>query len=999
MVRRRSRRRALICALGAVALAAAALTAAVSHTRDTSEELFRQEKPFPWSARVTFPGPPSARPGGDLTVGFSLAADLRAYQPRYGTFTHLIVALTGELQHDRQGRYRTGRASGAVSTNFTVAGVPVEYFDGWPRVGKLHGRHRSTLEATRSFALSGDLARVFRLKGKLTARLPASIPHGHYRTQLFVLVKIKGVAEPVHLAAFSDNWNEAQHMVLPLVRVGDPAEPRLPWTILSQVRYRGQAGVLSDEDRRYVGLVPRAGFYSMFIIRPGRYRVSPDLPTFYPRRNMPFIAGGDVVIPEFLHNYLRPDAGQVSLKVRGPDGETVDAGVRRVAHSGETLLRGGGFEVDMTRTGRYRLFLDGHMEEKYGRRFTGGGTYTVHVARPLSFSTSCKPGTSFLVGGAYPPKVNVNPPFPATVEVRVDYYPNSDPARKRTWQATGRANRFGHFVPHGKAPMRFDEPGEYHSRVVARYTDARGQLWMAEQSSTGVIAPRTQRTVRLHGTRSFPYGLRTSDDYNGGVKRFRGRQDMSTSFLPQNPTMLPDPYAPYDTRDTLFVATGGYHESLVEPHFSMDVRVPALRARLQRAYRVPSFLVPPMYQPSRGAWRFLRNVVQLSTDSGGWFPADAAHADELPVLPVAGKEQLHPFAHPQRNSVEAYTIMGIFRPGVPVMTAVHQRDALGLYWLTSPNQFGHHFNNGPNGDLPGDLYRVQAGLVLMDRVTGKNHYDAYSATIAVTPPGVAGTSIRPPGERPLVVAAGRRHRLFLATDTHDTLEVGETLGFGGMVFPAVEAAVTWTVTTPHGRTVVARGRADRLGIARGHATVPVDRPGLYRVKVGVRHGELTGDIVGTVNGSYFVCAVKKDNPTLLAASLKPVTTVGPRQGLRIPLTWPAGLKDVTLHWGVLMPGQVLDQGRTRPKKNRHEYAFEPLHLATQFPNFDVRDFATGRWGLADTVVFQFFLEGTSPGKGRVYDSLRLVLRRDRLYNYRALMKGGPGAGHGHGVRK
>ena len=984
--RNRYRRALLRFAVAAALPLIAVLVASSSFTRDAAEEVFRREKPFPWKARVTFPRSASARPGDSLTLGFTLEADLRAHEERYGQFTHLIVALSGGLQYDRQGRFRAGRASGALSTNFTATGIPVEYFDGWPRVGKLHGRDGNTLEATHSFALgAGDLARVHRLEGKLSVELPAGMAHGHYRPQLFVLVRVKGVTEPVHLTAFSDNWNEAQHMVLPLVKVGDAATPRLPWTILSQVKYRGQAGLLSDEDRRFVGLVPRAGFYSMFIIRPGRYKIVPDFPSVFPKRNIPSIAGGDVVIPEFLHNYLRLGRGVVSLKVRGPGG-FADMGTRRLAHSDSARLEGG-FEVDMTRTGRYRLTLEGHVEEKYGRRLSGGGNYTVHVARPLSFSTSCKPGTSFLVGGAYPPKVNVNPPFPANVELKVDFYPNSDATRKRTWEARGKANRFGHFVPHGKVPMFFDEPGEYRSRVVARYTDGRGQLWMAEQSSTGVIAPRKRRTVVLHGTRSFPYGLRLGDDYNGGVKRFRDRQDMSTSFLTTSPTMLPDPYVPYDPKDTLFISTGGYNESLVEPHLSMDVKDPGLRARLLRAYRVPSFLVPPMYQPSRGKWHFLRNVVQLSTDSGGWFPADAAHADELPVLPVSGAGKLHPFAHPEHNSVEAYTILGIFRPGLPVMTSVHQRDALGLYWLTSPNSFGHHFNNGPNGDLPGDLYRVQAGLVLKDRVTGKNHYDAYSAAIAVTSPGVAGTAIRPPGERPLVTVAGRQHRIFLATDTHDTLEVGEILGLGGMVFPAVEAQVTWTITTPGGQTVVSRGRANRLGSVHGHATVPVKVPGLYRIKVGVRHGKLAGDIVGTVDGTYFVCAVAKDNPALLSTPLAAATPVVARKGLRIPLSWPARLQNVNIHWGVLMPGQVLDQGVAWPAANRHEYPFEPLHLATQFPNVDVRDFATGKWDLADTVVFQFFLEGTSAGV-RVFDSLRLVLRKDRLYNYRALMRRG-----------
>ncbi len=992
-VRWRRLRRPLLGAACVGLVAATALVAADSFTRQTGERVFRDGKPFPWEARVTMPRPLTTRPGGSLTFGFTLDADLGAHERKYGQFTHLVLALTAELKYDRQGRYRAGRASGAVSSNFTVAGIPVEYFDGWPLVGKLHGRNGSPLEAVQEFSLpAGDLARSHRFKGKLTLEAPDGVAHGYYRPQVLVFVRVKGVAEPVHLSAFADNWNEQQQMVLPLIRVGQAATPRMPWTVLSQVKYRGQAGVLSEEDRRHLGLVPRAGFYSMFIIRPGRYEVSPDMPTIFPKRSIPFIAGGDVVIPELLHNHLKLHGGRVSLKVRGPGGSS-DKGSRGLSLSMVgPQVEGGGFDVDMTRTGRYRLVLDGHLEDKYDRRFTGGGTYTVHVARPLSFSTSCKPGSSFLVGGAYPPKVNVNPPFPAQVEVKVDFYPNSDAARKRTWEARGVANRFGHFVPRGKRFLVFDEPGEYHSRVVARYTDARGQLWMAEQSSTGVVAPRRRRSVVLHGTRSFPYGLRVGDALNGGVKRFRDRQDMSTSFMTTSPTMLPDPYVPYDPRDTLFISSGGYHESLVEPHFSMDVRDRGLRQRLLQAHRVPSFLVPPMYQPSRGKWRFLRDVVQLSTDSGGWFPAGAARADELPVLPVGGASKLHPFAHPEDNTVEAYTIMGIFRPGVPVMTAVHQRDALGLYWLTSPNPFGYHFNNGPNGDLPGDLYRVQGGVVIKDRVTGKNHYDAYSAAIAVTGPGVAGTSIRPPGERPLVTVSGRQHRIFLATDTHDTLEVGERLGFGGMVFPAVEAQVTWTITTPGGQTVVARGRANRLGGVHGDRALPVTAPGLYRVRAQVRHGKLAGDIVGTVDGSYFVCVVARDAPALLTTTLGAVTAVDTKKGVRIPLTWPAGVRDAKLHWGVLMPGQVLDQGAARPAGNRHEYPFEPLQLAAQFPNFDVRDFTTGKWGMADTVVFQFFLEGSVGGR-RVFDSLRLVMRRDRIYNYRALMKPG-GAGHG-----
>ena len=954
--------------------------------------------PFTWIARIPgYDGRLRAQPGETWRLDFNLKVDLEDHEDRYGKFTHLIVAVQGERQYDETGAYCSGLSSGAVSSNFTTAGVAVEYFDGWPRVSSLHGSHGSPFEGVRSYKLdpAQPLNRQHSFKGHLDVRLPRDTPQGYYRPRVYVLVRVAGMKDPVHLAAFADNWNEARYTSLPLVSVGQPETPRMPWSILAQVRYRGQAGTLSDEARGKVALVPRTGFSNAFIIKPGRYKITPSFPTIFPRGNMPLVSGGDVVIPIMVSHHLRLNEGWVTGRMRGPTGSKY-LGMRVPTQWDNELgplLKGGGFPVDMTRTGKYVFQLRGYIKDKYSRQLNGGGTYTVHVAHPLSFSTSCKPGASFLAGDHYPAKVAINPPFAAEVTVDVIFYPNSDHSRLRVWSVTGKANRYGHFTPHGKPPLVFDQPGEYLSHVTARFTDRQGHLWMGQQSSTGVIAPKDP-TLIIHGTRTFPYGLQVRRDYNGGVKRFRDRPDLVTSFLPFTPSVLPDPYVPYDPRDTLFVPSGGYNESLVEPHFSMAAKDPRLSRRLQQANRIRSFLVPPMYQRTRGKWRFLQNVVQLSSDSGGWFPADKAHADEIPILPVSGRSW-HPFAFPMHNVVEAYTIMGVVRPGFPAMTSVYQRDAIGLYWRTSPNPFGFHFNNGPNGDLPGDVYRVQAGMVIKDKETSKNYYDAYSAAIAVTAPSKNATAILPPGERPLVSPGKLPNHLFVALDTHQALEVGETLSLGGMVFPAVKADVSWAVTTPGGQTIITRGKANRLGIVRGRPAILLKEPGLYRIKADVRHGKLRGGVVFTPDGRYWVCVLPRDNPRLLSAALKPVTRVAPFEGLPIPITWPKRLTDVRLHWGVVMPGQVLDQGVVKGSGGQFQYPFAPAQLAVQFPNFDVRNFGSGQWELADTVVFQFYLEGTDAGK-KVHDGLRLVLRGDKLYNYLALMARPPGArGHDH----
>ncbi len=553
----------------------------------------------------------------------------------------------------------------------------------------------------------------------------------------------RGVEHPVHLSMFGYDWGELPDQVLPLVSVGDPETPQMPWTILASEYQLGRSGVLPRQQKKAVGLVSRSGFPSDFILRPRTYLIKANFPTLFPRRTMAPIEGGLSVVPFEIPHTLMFDRGEVSRYVAGP-GVSKDLGTQRMSGRDMVgpLLDGGGFIVDMSKTGQYTVQMKGYIEDVLGRRFEGGGVYDITIANPITFSTSCKPGTSFLVGDKYPAKINCIPPTPADVEVVVEFFPNSNPSRKRTWIARGKAGRFGHFTPHEIAPIVFDEPGEYTSRVTAKWTDQKGHLWMGQQTSVGVVAPR-KPTLILHGTRSFPYGQRLNQEYNGAVKNFANRQDLTTSFMPFTPSMLPDPYAPYNPADTLFIPSNGYNESLVEPHLSMTLADYDLGRNLQEAYREPSFPLPPSHQSALGPWRYMRDVVQISTDSFAWFPADVAHADELPVIP-ATDGPYHPFAFPQFATVEAYTYMGVVRPGFPVMTSVYQTDAIGLYWLASPNRFGFHFNNGNNGDLSGDVYRIQAGAVLKDFTTGKNYYDAYGASISVIPSKGAATSISPP---------------------------------------------------------------------------------------------------------------------------------------------------------------------------------------------------------------------------------------------------------------
>jgi hypothetical protein len=950
--------------------------------------------PFPWKAVISnFRPSLDMQPGSTWSFDYDVQIDLRQYEKKYGKFTHLILGVLGEWRYDDEGYFRSGSTTFAISSNLTTTGIPIERFDRWPSFRLLQGKNGSPIEAIQSYPLPAgeSTARIHSLQGQMSVPIPADAPLGYYEPTFYILAKVEGVPDPVHLGIFGYEWNDwAPFATLPVIKVGEAATPRMPWSILAEQKIMGRSGVFPEEYEGHAGLCARSGFSARVILPPGKYVVSPNFPTIFPRASMAPVDGGNEVIPGQISTLIDLSKGSASCKVRGPRGEEKDYGTQDFVGPGENgpSLSGGGFFLDLTSFGDYEITLKGHVADEYERRYEGGGTYRVSIANPLTFSTSCKPGTSFMVGGKYSAKVNVLPPFPASVEVRIEYYPNSDPDRMIAWTGQGHANRFGHFVPHGTPPLVFDEPGEYMSLVTARYEDSRGGLWMGQQRSVGVVAPE-KRNVILHGTRSFPYNNRLDKSFYGAVKQFDDRNNVPTSFMPDTPYTLMDPFAPYNPEDTLFLSFSASTENIVEPHISLRVQDPVLAEKMIRANIKESALLPQFYQPPKGPWKYIKDVLEISTDSFGFFSVEDARWDEIPILP-AGKDGWHPSMFPQKKTVEAYATMGIVRPGFPVMTLAFQTEAVGMYWLASPNRFGHHFNAGINGDLPGDLYRIQAGVVIKDLETDKNYYDAYGTSIAVVPAtgSTGASSILAPGERPLVSVGGRDHYIFLAIDTHDVLEVGEKMGLGGMVFPNIPADVSWTVTKPSGEVAMVFAKADRFGIARGRSFVPVEEPGIYKVRAHVSYGELEGDIVGTPDGEFWHCAVYPDGPNYLQSEITTIEGIDPKKALRIPVVWPEHFQNARLHFAVLMPGQVIDQGVVEGKTGRWEYPFDPIQLSAQFPNFDVRILATGQWELADTLVFQFFLEAENDGE-KVFDSLRMTLRRDKLYNYESLIRDTP----------
>ncbi len=1029
----------IAAALGGLALLTAAATALPTcgevvhdpwqYEQPTRDNLVihvgEEEAYYPWTGRVTLSGLEAA-PGTTWTADFDIELDLARLAEFPDLVEGLTVALVGEPVFDAAGN-TTGLAAITISPTTTSAGIPLSYYEGTLPVRALGNRRGSPFEATVDFAADGwEVGGQTNLTGTWEVVLPDDVPHGWYRPHVAIFARIAGSDWPLdlgHLPYQLGQWLEENlsvagpegrfansfgewpgepiefmhdPQVLPQVVVGTPAPPRIAWTAFHDVLGYGHSGSLSEQDAEHLGLLNRVRYPTPLALYPGEYTVNPGIPTLYPEAGLAgLFIGEETVVPE-VRNYLDLFAGVATAALIEPDGTRIDFGELPFEGNGPTgpVLRHGGFRLSLPRTGEYVLELRGHMLDRFGRRYEAGGRYPFTVALPLSFSTPVKPGTNFLAGGIYPASAHVNPPVPAEVVVRVTYVPNSDEERKVVRTFTGTANRFGHFRPEGP-PLRMEEPGEYSSLVTARYIDASGNLWQASQASAGVIAQHDPEMV-LHGGRTFISCPHPDEEHYGGWDRYQLDFEGGSSYLDEELLSQFDHVFPYHSGDTLFVATTYPFESVVGIVLSMEARTKELAKRVVEAYnpegRVYNY-------PTTPRWRwpvFLPDVFKFGEDNFGYYRISEEHPDHLPIL-SANTEGLSPWLYPEHNEIEAYTYLGVIRPGFPVMSLAYGGSFMGPCWIISPNPYGGQINAGPNGDLPGDLYRVMGGLVVKDLVSGRNHYAAYSSAIVTLPPGSYGTSVSAPGERAMSWLNGRELPYFLGMDTSDVFMVGENMMLGGTVMPPVAANVTVTVTKPDGQQDVLQGRANRLGGWPPPAPVVVDQPGVYRVKVHVEADGEVGDVMGSGDGEFFHFAIPEEDPEQLEIGLPPMTLVEHGTEIAVPLSWDEQLTDPRITWSVMMPGTVLDEGAVTPDGNSWSLGFDPRRAAIQFPFIDTVDHADGEPVYADTIVFTCLFEATGP-EGKVWDAVRVILRGDKLFNPRGMFgeEGVPMMGRSYG---
>jgi hypothetical protein len=278
----------------------------------------------------------------------------------------------------------------------------------------------------------------------------------------------------------------------------------------------------------------------------------------------------------------------------------------------------------------------------------------------------------------------------------------------------------------------------------------------------------------------------------------------------------------------------------------------------------------------------------------------------------------------------------------------------------------------------------------MDAATGIRSYAAYSSAGIIEPAGRYDNRVVAPFSEPLLRESGRTHPAIFGVDPAIILTPGQTLPIAGLVVPTVAAPVRVTITDPAGRVTVVEGSSSPLGTFWSKDSLyPVTLPGVYRVHVEVGVGDKTGDVVGSGDGTYNCYCVDPTSPRVLRADLPPYSEWDPADDLVLPLTIDPALRHARLTYSVEMPGVLMDEGALDLDRPAFTYRFSPRQFRRQFPNYDWFPSQGQGWETVDTVVFSFFVEGTSSDGRRVTNAVRILLRGKNVYNPSATVPGRP----------
>jgi len=391
-------------------------------------------------------------------------------------------------------------------------------------------------------------------------------------------------------------------------------------------------------------------------------------------------------------------------------------------------------------------------------------------------ATATFQGMAYPVGNHYGRDMAFNPPLPANVQVTATLFVNSDPANpnNQTISYTGTASPAGLFTAaQGVLPLNFTAPGEYRAKVLATYTDTKGNLWVGSMTHAGVVYdPAT--TILARGKK-----IQVGNQYLE-----RGDTGLEGYTDPDGTTHLQHINFPWNAGDVLLIASEGQASNKIEPVLTWDNQATSL--------------------PYNTAMQPIgRSNVKLNTSNG-----------------------LSPHMFPEYITDWQYYYAGAPRPGLMGHFLVADDGTRAPYWPTSMINFGGQINGSSNGDVPGDIYRLIGGVAL------RNHsqtplYAGYLASAFLLPAGSDNNRVIQAGAEDLQGPFNLKGRVFLVgTRPGMTYQTGTVFGPAVQIDPILPVTVNFTLSYPDGRQVSTSGTGDSTGSFAGTKWT-LDIPGIY----------------------------------------------------------------------------------------------------------------------------------------------------------------------------
>jgi hypothetical protein len=856
------------------------------------------------------------------------------------TADSLLILITAERTFDAEGRFRQVNDE-KTSTLLTPTGLAIEGGIQGAATNRFGYDWKTPLDLFKSIRLAEtkktEAGRQARFQ--FAAALPQDLPPGVYRLRFDV-----GVAQGTRYFSlncdtfsqrpfFTGRAPESHWYSAPIPANGTAASGqyvdavslprRLPWVLLGDYNSNGYRGVVADEDKLHFALSPRNLIPDEVILplfddggKPLAYTLEPRFPTetIEARSNIPW-------------NYA---GGELRAALTQPDGRVVNIGPYPFIGkkgswptTGKSALTG--WKPPMY--GLYQIRLTGWINDIWGNRVEGGGTYRFWIAKRMTLATATFQGMAYPVGNRYGRDLGFAPAVPADVEVEAVLYVNSDPNDKITVSYKGKATPGGIFgSAQGAVPLPLTAPGEYCGRILATYTDRDGHLWVASMRHAGVVYP-AETTIVARGKK-----LKIGANYvDRGETRFEGYSNSDTDKA------LVHINFPFVSGDVLQMASEQQGANKIEPVLTYE-----------------DLAKPFPYDPSKYAALGASNI-KLRTSNG-----------------------LSPHMFPEYITDRAYYYGGAPRPGFMSRFIVGENGVRAPYWPLSPNSFGGQINTSNNGDLPGDIYRLIGGVVLRPAAEAPR-YAGYLSSAFILPKGTNNNRVHSAGAEDVIGSTGEKARFFLVGLRPGMVyEQGAVFTAVAQIDPVLPALVRYTLRYPDGRTVSTEGAGDAWGSFAAKDRWTLDQAGLYRYWITGEWNGNQGVMPGfpTNGGEFYVLEkVRPEGAEGIRLNLPNQSSFNPAQILTISGTTTAA----EVRFAAVIPGCIIDQGLLLPKNGRFEYRFDPAAVNRKAPTYDIINLVNGKTELGRVVQLTFFAKEKTLQGQTYHDFVRLILRGSRVF--------------------